>query len=153
MKLPARLDTALIKLYTAYTDQELHPEDACRCAVGNILDRKDFWKNLSDDHGSLQLNYIGRVHEGLGRRFFGYKASELLQIERAFLKGCGYSLPLSRSNQRPINPTDPDTLFNGLSEALTVLFSLEGLENQWELTVHLESLQSLRRNQPVPVSV
>ena len=76
MNIPKRLDQAISKLYQAFHNSTLHPECCQQCAVGNILDRKDFWKHLSDDHGSLKLNYLGQVHESLGRRFNGYKPSE-----------------------------------------------------------------------------
>ena len=60
------------------------------CAVGNILDNMDIWKHLSNYHGSLELNYVGKVHQTLGRKFNGYSPLELLQIEATFLKACGY---------------------------------------------------------------
>ena len=87
MKTTSRFEKAVSKLYDAFNSGSLHPECACQCAVGNICDNKDFWKYFSDEHGSLKLNYVGKVNEAFGRRFNGYTPLELLQIERAFLKG------------------------------------------------------------------
>ena len=134
MHLPRRLDSAISKLYLAYVNNELHPEDACRCAVGNILDKSDLWKHLSDNHGSLELNYIGKIHEVLGKKFNGYIPSELLAIEAAFLTGCGYSLPLSYKGKKPKSPQGKTTLFNGLKEVISVLCSLDKVDNVMELT-------------------
>ena len=81
MKTPKRLEEAIIKLYKAFHNNTLDPEDCSACAVGNILDNYDSWKHLSNEHGSLQLNYIGTVHQKLERKFNGYSPSELLNIE------------------------------------------------------------------------
>ncbi|MBT8271852.1 MAG: Na(+)-translocating NADH-quinone reductase subunit F [Bacteroidia bacterium] len=129
MKTTARFEQAITKLYTAFNAGKLHPECACQCAVGNICDNSDSWKALSDDHGSLRLNYVGRVNEGFGKRIKGYKPSELLQIEMAFLKGCGYELPLHHKNKKPENPQDEAVLFNGLVEAVNCLCELDHIEN------------------------
>lgn len=127
MKTSFRLDQAINKLYNAFHTNELHPESCQKCAVGNILDNTDAWKHLSDQHGSLRLNYVGLVHQNLGRKFNGYTPSELLQIEAKFLKGCGYSLPLSRQGQKPKNPQDKDVLFKGLCETISYLCALDGI--------------------------
>lgn len=140
MILPKRLDPALSNLYVAYQQGTLHPEDACRCAVGNILNGSDSWKHLSDQHGSLKLNYVGSVHELLGRRFEGYLPSELLQIERAFLKGCGYQVPLFHQTKKVFNPEDRELLFNGLSEAIGVLCRLDGIPHVMELTAPFKKI-------------
>ncbi len=124
-----RFESAIKKLYTAFHNNTLHPEDCKQCAVGNILNNQDFWKHLSNDHGSLKLNYVGMVNQKLGKRFNGYSPLELLQIEKAFLKGCGYVLPLHHNNPKPHNPTDPNNLFKGLSYAIEVLCELDGISN------------------------
>lgn len=129
MKTTKRLDAALEKLYNAFHNNTLNPECCNNCAVGNICNNTDSWKNLSDDHGSLQLNYVGLVHENLGRRFHGYSPSELLKIEAEFLKGCGYTLPLNHRNSKPKNPTSKETLFNGLCAAVAFLCALDGIKN------------------------
>lgn len=148
MTLPNRLEEAVLKLYEAFYNDTLHPEDACRCAVGNILDQKDYWKNFSDDHGSFKLNYVGNFHETIGRKFNGYSPAELLQIEAAFLQGCGYNLPLSHSSFKPSNPTNPDVLFNGLSKTIDLLCSLEGMTTLMNIqetfyAVRLQKVQHL----------
>ena len=124
-----RLDQAISKLYNAFHNNELHPECCKQCAVGNILDNRDAWKNLSDRHGSLQLNYVGLVNQNLGRKFNGYSPMELLQIEARFLKGCGYSLPLNNSGKKPKNPKDKDALFDGLCETVAYLCALDNVYN------------------------
>ena len=129
MTLTPRLNQAIDKLYQAFHKDTLHPECCKQCAVGNILDRKDFWKHLSDDHGSLKLNYLGQIHESLGRRFNGYKPSELLLIEKTFLEACGYQLPFHHNHKRPENPTDKNRLFDGLSAVIEVLCQLDTLPN------------------------
>ena len=71
MKNSIRFENAIYKLYTAFHNKTLNPDDCKQCAVGNILDNKDSWKHLTDQHGSVTLNYIGLVHQNLGRRFNG----------------------------------------------------------------------------------
>jgi len=133
MKPSNRLETAILKLYNAYNNDQLHPEDACRCAVGNILDQKDFWKHLSDSHGTSKLNYVGEIHERVGRKFNGYSPKELLEIEIAFLEGCGYSLPYSHTSSKPVDPTHPDILFYGLVHTVKKLCAMDGIENFMDL--------------------
>ena len=129
MRTTIRFDKAIKKLYLALHNGYLNPECCKQCAVGNILDNKDFWKHLSDDHGSLQLNYTGRVHQNLGRRFNGYAPLELMQIEAEFLKGCGYQLPFHHKNKRPKNPTNKDILFNGLCAVVEILCQFDNIKN------------------------
>ena len=129
MKTTARFEAAVIKLYTAFHSNTLNPECCKQCAVGNILNQTAQWKHLSDEHGSLNLNYIGLVNQRFGRRFSGYTPLELLQIEHAFLKGCGYQLPLNHKNSKPEHATNPDNLFKGLSYVVEVLCKLDNLPN------------------------
>ena len=129
MKTTLRFENAINKLYLAFHNGYLNPECCKQCAVGNILDNKDSWKHLSDDHGNLNLNYTGRIHQNLGRRFNGYSPLELIQIESTFLKGCGYELPFHHKNKRPNNPTDKEVLFNGLCAVVEFLCKLDAIEN------------------------
>ncbi|MDW5287829.1 Na(+)-translocating NADH-quinone reductase subunit F [Formosa sp. PL04] len=129
METTRRFDIAINKLYKAFHNDTLHPECCKQCAVGNILDQMDSWKHLSDNHGSITLNYLGHVHQSLGRRFNGYSPQELLQIEAEFLKACGYILPLHYKNEKPKNPTDKDVLFNGLSAVVSFLCKLDHIPN------------------------
>lgn len=135
MNTTQRFDNAIRKLYSAFHNDQLKPECASFCAVGNICDKKDSWKHLSDDHGSLELNYVGMVHERIGRKFGGYTPSELLQIEVAFLRGCGYQLPLHHTHTKPDHTTDKDILFDGLCEAVQVLCALDGFSNIMDTTI------------------
>ncbi len=121
-----RFNNAITKLYTAFQNDSLIPECSCQCAVGTILDGKDYWKHFSDDHGSYKLNYVGLVNEKFGKRFNGYSPNELLQIEVAFLRGCGYQLPYHYKHDKP-KKLSKDILFDGLSEALTVLCKLDNI--------------------------
>ena len=129
MKTTKRLEHALIKLYNAYHNNRLNPEDCTACAVGNILDNFDSWKHLSDKHGSLQLSYLGKVHQNLGRKFNGYTPQELLQIEKTFLESCGFTTPLCHYNQKPINPSSNEVLFKGLCAVVALLCQLDGIHN------------------------
>ena len=124
----SRLDQAITKLYEAFHSNTLNPECCKQCAVGNILDQTDAWKHLSDAHGSLQLNYVGIVHERLGRRFNGYAPSELLALESIFLQACGYKLPLNR-NSNPIKAVSKHKMFEALSETVAFLCRLDGAKN------------------------
>ncbi|MGB5942865.1 MAG: Na(+)-translocating NADH-quinone reductase subunit F [Leeuwenhoekiella sp.] len=125
----SRLDTAILKLYTAFHNNLLEPECCKQCAVGNIMDNTDAWKHFSDQHGSLKLNYVGRVHQALGRQFNGYSPIELLQIEAVFLKGCGYALPLRTRPRKSKNVMDKEVLFRGLAAVVPFLCQLEGVDN------------------------
>ncbi|MBT8286530.1 MAG: Na(+)-translocating NADH-quinone reductase subunit F [Flavobacteriaceae bacterium] len=129
MKYRERFEHAITKLYNAFNNGTLHPECACNCAVGNICDQKDFWKHFSDDHGSTRLNYVGKVNEAFGKRFNGYLPSELLLIEQAFLKGCGYALPLHHRNDKPEDPKNKWVQFQGLCEAISCLCALDNIGN------------------------
>ena len=129
MHISRRLEQAITKLYTAFHTDALHPECCKSCAVGNILDNTEAWKHLSDHHGSVMLNYVGKVHQGIGRRFNGYTPQELLQIEAVFLTACGYSLPLHHKGIKPSNPSNKEVLFEGLSKTIAYLCELDGVEN------------------------
>lgn len=134
MEIPKRLEQALIKLYNAFHSNELNPECCTACAVGNILDNIDSWKHLTEGHGSLHLSYVGRVHQNLGRTFNGYTPVELLQIEKIFLEACGFKVPLCHYNPKPTNPTNKETLFNGLCAVVTHLCLLDNIPNVMDYT-------------------
>lgn len=129
MKTSKRFETAIRKLYIAFHNNTLNPECCQQCAVGNILDNSDSWKYLSDDHGSLKLNYVGSINQAFGKTFNGYTPLELLHIEATFLKACGFELPLHHKHRKPVNPTDKDTLFKGLSAAIKFLCTLDNIPN------------------------
>jgi hypothetical protein len=129
-----RFQQAIEKLYNAFHAGQLHPECCQQCAVGTILDGTSAWRHLSDAHGSLKLNYVGLVNQNLHKTFNGYTPLELLQIEAAFLKGCGYSLPLHHQNKKPNRPADQAILFNGLEAVVAFLCSLEGIANGMDCT-------------------
>ena len=134
MKTSKRLEQALTKLYNAYHNKQLNPEDCAACAVGNILDNHDSWKHLSNDHGSLELSYVGRVHQNLGRKFNGYTPLEILKIEKVFLEACGFETPLCHYNTKPKNPTTNDVLFNGLCAVISLLCELDQVEDLMDLS-------------------
>jgi len=118
-----------MKLYNAFHNNRLDPEDCTACAVGNILNNHDSWKHLSNEHGSLQLNYIGTVHQQLGRTFNGYSPQEILQVEKIFLEACGFKTPLCHYNSKPPNPRNKELLFNGLCAVITFLCKLDHIPN------------------------
>ncbi|WP_282030657.1 Na(+)-translocating NADH-quinone reductase subunit F [Winogradskyella eximia] len=133
MKNSIRFENAIYKLYTAFHNKTLNPDDCKQCAVGNILDNKDSWKHLTDEHGSVTLNYIGLVHQNLGRRFNGYTPIELLQIESAFLNGCGYYL----TDKRLFKPDSIDSynLFDGLCAVVSQLCSIDNIDNIMDCSI------------------
>lgn len=123
-----RLEQSILKLYTAFYNQELIPESCTHCAVGNICNNTDVWSHFTDLHGSVRLNYVGMVHERLGRKHHGYSPLELLQIEATFLKACGFSLPLKGHYHKPRNLND-DILFSALEETIAYLCKLDNVTN------------------------
>lgn len=133
MQLTYRLEQALEKIYTAFYADELNPEDCRHCVVGNICDNVDAWKHFTDIHGSLKLNYLGRLHETLGKRINGYSPIELLSIEASFLKGCGYSLTARNRLLKPVPVISREIMFNGLCASIKYLCQLDGVENVMEL--------------------
>lgn len=126
MKTSPRFEQAVTKLYRAFHNNTLNPDSCTQCAVGNILDNKDYWKHLSDTHGSVKLNYVGLVNQNLGKRFNGYTPIELLQIEKAFLEGCGFIMPLHFKRTTFKKPSK-DALFNGLEAVVEILCSFDNL--------------------------
>lgn len=152
MQMSNRFEIAVSKLYNAFHDGSLHPECAQNCAVGNICDNKDSWKHFSDVHGSTQLNYVGLVNQNFGKRFNGYTPIELLKIEAAFLKGCGYSLPYRHNGERPQNPKDPNIQFKGLCEAITQMCKLDGMADIMNIAELLDYEISLNSPQLVQTS-
>ena len=128
MKTSNRFNNAVKKLYTAFHNNTLNPDHCAQCAVGNILDHNDSWKHMTDLHGSIRLNYVGLVHQNLGRRFNGYSPLELLKIEASFLKGCGYRLGKTYCH-KPDYYKDKAILFNGLCEVVATLCELDQIDN------------------------
>lgn len=134
MKTSKRLEQALIKLYNAFHNNRLNPEDCTACAVGNILDNHDSWKHLSNNHGSLKLSYLGTLHQNLGRKFNGYSPKEIIEIEKVFLESCGFKTPLCHYNQKPINPTSKEVLFDGLTAVVALLCKFDNASNVMEFS-------------------
>ncbi len=133
MLLPPRLEHALNKLYYAYNKGHLDPENCFQCAVGNICDNVDSWKHFTDIHGSVKLNYLGRLHEILGKRINGYLPLELLSIEAVFLKTCGYTLTSRNHLLKPAQVINEEMKFNGLCAVIDYLCKLDAIENVMEL--------------------
>lgn len=127
MKTSTRFENAITKLYTAFLNDTLNPEDCNQCAIGTILDHKDSWRHMTNIHGSVHLNYVGLVHQNLGRRFNGYTPLELLKIEASFLNGCGYRLDKHFCHKPDY--IDKTILFNGLSEVVATLCQIDHIDN------------------------
>ncbi len=141
MNTTQRFDNAIKKLYTAFHNNTLNPECCKQCAVGNILNNTESWKYLSDSHGSVELNYIGKVHQNLGRRFNGYTPLELLTIEATFLKTCGYQIPLHYKNEKP-KGIDKDVLFKGLCAVVNYLCRIDGIKNVMDYSKLFETTEA-----------
>ncbi|RFN58448.1 Na(+)-translocating NADH-quinone reductase subunit F [Marixanthomonas ophiurae] len=146
MNTSQRLENALSKLYNAFHNNTLNPECCLQCAVGNICNNTDSWKHFSDLHGSLQLNYVGLVHQRLGRLVNGFTPQQLLEIEATFLKGCGFSIPLNRKGTKPKNPTSKETLFKGLCAVVEYLCALDNIENVMDYKKIFETEEQLKMN-------
>ena len=127
MKTSAKFDQVIQKLYQAFHSDRLNPFCCKQCAVGNILDNRDFWRHFAVAHGTLQLSYVGQVNEAFNKKFSGFSPSELLQIEVTFLKACGFDLPI-RSGFSHNKPTK-DELFNGLAATVELLCEFENIPN------------------------
>ena len=128
-----RFEQAVAKLYNAFHNETLNPDSCTRCAVGNILDNKDFWKHLSNEHGSMKLNYVGLVNQNLGKRFNGYTPLELLEIERTFLIACGFKLPI-HAHHLSSKKLSKDQLFNGLEAVVALLCKFDQIPNVMDCT-------------------
>ena len=128
-----RFELAVAKLYNAFHSGSLNPDSCTQCAVGNILDNKDFWKHLSNEHGSLKLNYVGLVNQNLGKTFNGYSPIELLEIERAFLQACGYHVPIQPKQMESLKLTK-DNLFDGLEAVVALLCKFDNIPNVMDCT-------------------
>ena len=133
MKLPRRLELAVAKLYTAFHNGTLDPENCYHCAVGNICDNQDIWKHLTEEHGSTQLSHLGYLNEVFGRRINGYSPYELLTIEKVFLEGCGYSLPFRRSDKK-VDPKDKEAHYKGLCAVVEYLCALDNIDNVMDIS-------------------
>ena len=124
-----RFESAVNKLYNAFHEDRLNPECCNQCAVGNLLDNRDYWKHFARFHGDINLTYVGKVNEAFGKKFNGYSPSELLAIEQAFLSGCGYTLPINGRNPKPQDPMNKDLQFKGLEAVISKLCELDGIRD------------------------
>lgn len=149
MEFPIRLERAIQKLYDAFHNDHLIPECPCRCAVGNVCDKNDFWKHFTNDHGSATLNYVGKVNELFRKKFYGYSPLELLKLENEFLKGCGFSVPLNARKSDPQNQVSKDVLFEGLSAAVSYLCRLDHIPDVMDYS----RLFDFQQNSPASVAV
>lgn len=130
-----RFDQAVQKLYIAFHNNHLNPDVCAQCAVGNILDNQTFWRHFTDEHGLIKLNYVGLVHQNLGRKFNGYSPLELLKIESSFLKACGFKLPFSNHSKHNNFKPDKDQLFLGLVAVVEELCIIDHLPNLFNCDV------------------
>lgn len=127
MRISGRMEQAIQKLYSAFHNGNLNPDCCLQCAVGNICDNRDFWKHFTDFHGSVKLNYVGKVNEAFGKKFNGYSPLDLLKIEAEFLAGCGYSIPIDRRGKNAEIIITKEILFQGLSKVVSFLCVLDGV--------------------------
>jgi len=84
MKTTERFDTAVTKLYKAFSEDKLDPMDCTACAVGNLCNNNLRWANLHSKIGTFgNLNRINRNFDNKT----GYSRQELAIIECLFLFG------------------------------------------------------------------
>lgn len=134
MKTTQRFNNAVKKLYDAFHNNTLNPGSCKQCAVGTILDNKDFWQHFTHQHGSTELTYVGVVHQKIGRTFMGYSPIELLQIEQVFLRACGFSVPITSKSAFPKN-FGKDHMFAGLEQVVAFLCQLDNIPNVMDCSV------------------
>lgn len=123
------MEQAIQKLYVAFHSGHLNPDCSTQCAVGNICDNNNYWEHFTEQHGSVKLNYVGRVNEVFGKKFNGYSPLELLKIEFQFLLGCGYSLPIDRRGKNEDVVITKEILFQGLTKVVSFLCMLDGVSD------------------------
>lgn len=138
MQTSVRFENAVKRLYKAFHSNTLNPENCKQCAVGNIMDNNDAWQHLTEKHASLNLSYVGLVHQNLGRKFNGYTPLELLKIEAAFLRGCGYKMTSKLRLQRPKDLKDDTVLFNGLCEVVSELCRCDKIDDIMDCSILFE---------------
>lgn len=134
METSQRFNEAVSKLYKAFHENNLKPMSFQHCAVGTILDNNHYWKEFSDTNGSLNLNYVGLVHQRLNRKFNGYSPLELLEIEKSFLQASGYQLPIhyhSFTNKKK----SKKKLFKGLEAVIAQLCIFDNIPNVMDCSV------------------
>ena len=110
--------------------------------MGTILDNNHYWKEFSNYNGTLQLNYVGLVHQRLGRKFNGFTPLELLQIEKVFLQACGYAVPLHQYTFRN-KKKNKDKLFKGLEAVVAQLCTFDNIPNVIDCTALFNTMQSM----------
>lgn len=145
METSKRFTQAVEKLYNAFHENRLNPLSYTQCAVGTILDNNHYWKEFSDYNGTLQLNYVGLVHQRLGRKFNGFTPLELLKIEQVFLKACGYSVPLHQykfTNKK----RNKEKLFKGLEAVIAQLCIFDNIPNVLDCNALFNHTQALTKS-------
>jgi len=82
MKTTERFDTAVTKLYKAFSEDKLDPMDCTACAVGNLCDNTNDWvSTIASNFGEL-----ARINRNFDNKT-GYSRQELAIIECLFLFG------------------------------------------------------------------
>lgn len=142
METSKRFNQAVEKLHNAFHENKLNPLSCTQCAVGTILDNNHYWKEFSNYNGTLQLNYVGLVHQRLGRKFNGFTPLELLQIEKVFLQACGYSVPLHQY-KFPNKKKNKEKLFKGLEAVIAQLCIFDNSPNVIDCTELFNTIQSV----------
>ena len=82
MKTTERFDTAVTKLYKAFSEDKLDPMDCAACAVGNLCDNTNDWVSSHD----ANFGELARIKENFNNQS-SYSQKELAIIECLFLYG------------------------------------------------------------------
>jgi len=138
-ELPKRFTDAVSKLYNAFHENRLNPNDACACAVGNMCDNDSRWSKLVGMYGSGEVsdNAEDVIY---GRKLTdrtGYNPIEIVTIEKVFLRACGWRY----SN----NHRDKNLQFKGLCAVVKYLCELDNVSNVMDFT----SLFETQNDKPV----
>jgi hypothetical protein len=128
MKTTKRFENAVMKLYKAFHENRLNATDCTACAVGNICDNSDDWKNnfghaLCLDYNNgliLKLEEYPKTKTAYFKN--GYNQDELHNVEKVFLN---YWLNKPHSSGK----TDKDLQFKGLCAVVEYLAELDNIPN------------------------
>jgi len=134
MKTTERFDTAVTKLYKAFSENKLDPMDCRACAVGNLCDNKNNWVSTIDSN----FGEVARIKKNFNNQS-SYSRQELAIIECLFLfgiKNMKQKYKFSNTKSKNLVETHPEyTLeakeenFLGLCAVIEYLCELDNIPN------------------------
>jgi len=137
MKTTERFENAVSKLYNAFHENRLNAMNCQACAVGNICDNSEDWKD-SFGHALIldNNNFITEMEECpiVREPYFknGYNQNELHNVEKAFL-----SQWINKSYNS--GKTDRELQFKGLCAVVEYLAELDNIPNPMDYSKVFET--------------